>query len=226
MNTTIPQIGWKPLEVRTVSIGFLLAGLVLAVTTVSFYLNTIFPYRWLVWGATVGFAVVALLTWEWPRALRRTGENPVGNLRGFLLLAIPMAFVFSSQVCGPGVTACTAICNAINVSLIGLGVVTAVRLHRGQSVGAFLVPMVVLGIVPHCVCNVNANVLWHQSIGLSSACEVVPLATALFAVSALRGVRPRASSAMVLVLLGMMVFMSVGSNLFGFPWQVCIDQPR
>jgi hypothetical protein len=226
METTISQNGWNPLEIRTVSVGFVLTGVVLAVTTVSFYLNTIFPYRWLVWGATAGFAAIAFLTWGWPWTLKRTGEIPAGNLRRFLLWSIPLAFVLSSQVCGPGIAACSAICNAISLGLIGLGAVTAVRLHRGQSVGGFLVPIVALGIVPHCVCNVNANVLWHQSIGYSPACEVVALAATLFAVAALRGVRPRESGALVLVLLGMIVFMSVGSNLFGFPWQVCIDHPK
>ena len=96
METTVTRTGWQPLEIRTVWVGFLLAGLVLAVTTVSFALNTTFPYRWLVWGATVGFAAIALLALERLRAVRSSGELPEGGYRRFFLLAVPFAFVRDS----------------------------------------------------------------------------------------------------------------------------------
>ncbi len=224
METTITRTGLKPLEIRTVSVGFLLIGIVIAVTAVSYVLNMTFPYQWLVWGVGAAFAAVALLAFEWPRAFRRPGEVPDGRLRQFLLLAMPLAFLLGSQVCGLGVKACTAVCNVINLSLIGLATVTAIRLHRGQSVGAFLVPLVVLGLVPHCVCDAPINVLWHPMLGgLSPTCNVVPLAVVLFSLSALRGVRPHSSTALVVVLLGMIVFMAAGNALFGFPWQGCVD---
>ena len=226
MDTTVNRAGWHPLEIRTVSVGFLLAGLAVALTTVSFALHTTFPYRWLVWGCTAGFAAVALVALEWPRALRQLGELPMGGQRRFFLLAVPLAFILNSQVCGLGVTACSGVCNGISFALVGLAVVTSVHLSRSQPVGPLLVPMVVLGVVPHCICNVNANVLWHSTVGLSPACEVVPLTAALFSISALRGVRPSGSVAVVAVLLGMIVFMAVGSNVYGFPWQVCVNQAR
>ena len=128
METTVTRTAWQPLEVRTVWVGFLLAGLVLAVTTVSFALNTTFPYRWLVWGATVGFAAIALLALERLRAGRSSGELPEGGYRRFFLLAVPLAFVLNSQVCGLGVIACTAVCNSINLALVGLAMMTTVRL--------------------------------------------------------------------------------------------------
>jgi len=66
METTIPRAGLKPLEIRTLSVGFLLVGIVIAVTAVSYVLNMTFPYQWLVWGVGAAFAAVALLAFEWP----------------------------------------------------------------------------------------------------------------------------------------------------------------
>jgi hypothetical protein len=225
MENTIAQTGVKPLERRTIMVGFLLVGLAIAVTTVSYGLNMTFTLQWLVWIITAAFAGVALLTLEWPRAFRGLpGEVPEGWLRGFLLLAMPLAYVLGSQVCGLGLKACSVVCHAINLSLIGLATVTAVRLHRGQSVGAVLVPMVVLGLTPHCVCHAPINVLWHSALGgFSPTCNMVPLAATLFSVTALRGIRPRYSAALAGVMLGMIVFMAVGNPLVGFPWQGCVS---
>jgi hypothetical protein len=227
MEATIARASWNPLEFRTLSLGFLLVGLAIAVTAVSYALNMTFSYQWLVWGVAAVFAAVALLALEWPRAVRRPGEVPGGRLRQLLLLSMPFAFVLSSQVCGLGTRACNTACHVINLSLIGLAAVTAIRLHRGRSVGAFLIPLVVVGLVPHCVCHAPINLIWHGMLGgVAPTCEMVPLAAALFAVSALRGVRPRSSTALVGAMFGVMVFIIVGGALFGFPWKGCAGQPR
>jgi hypothetical protein len=101
-----------------------------------------------------------------------------------------------------------------------------VRLHRGRSAAPILIPMVAIGLVPHCVCHAPINTLWHGVLGgVAPTCEMVPLAATLFAVPALRGVRPRGGAVLVGALYGVMVFIIVGGALFGFPWQGCVDHP-
>lgn len=226
MEDTIKRSDREPLEVRTVMVGLILAGLAIAITGVSYILNMTFSLQWLVWVVGLAFVVVGCLTMEWPRGFRDPGEVPKGTLRSVLLLAMPLAFVVSSQVCGLGLRACNAVCHLTNLALIVLAVVTAIRLHRGQSAGLFLIPIVVVSLIPHCVCHAPINVLWHRVLGgLAPTCEMVPLAAALFSVSALRGVRTRYSTALVAVLFIVMVFIIVGGLLFGFPWQGCVDHP-
>ena len=124
------------LESRTVWVGFLLVGLVIAVTAASYVLNSPFPIRWLVWMIGIAFAAVALLSLEWPRAFRSLrSETPTGWLRTALILAIPIAFILDSQICGLGFKACSTLCNVISFTMIGLGTITAVRLYQNKSVG-------------------------------------------------------------------------------------------
>ncbi|MCK5571618.1 MAG: hypothetical protein KAJ12_02610, partial [Bacteroidetes bacterium] len=111
MTTDNTRSDVRPLETRTLSVGFLLVGLAIAVTTVSYVSNMSFSYQWLVWAVGGAFAGVALLTFEWPRALRHPGRVPEQRLRLFLLLSIPLAFLVSSQVCGLGLRACNAVCH-------------------------------------------------------------------------------------------------------------------
>ncbi len=226
METTIAQTDLKPLEVRTVSVGFFLVGLAIAITAVSYVLNMTFTHQWLVWLIGTAFAAVALLAFEWPRAFRNPGAVPGGRFRQVLLLSIPLAFVLSSQVCGLGLRACNGVCHATNLLLIGLGTVTAIRVHRGQSVGSLLILMVGVSLVPHCVCHAPINILWHRMLaGFAPTCEMVPLGAMLFSVSALRGVRPRGSAALVGAVYGVMAFIIVGGLLFAFTWQGCVDHP-
>ncbi len=56
----------------------------------------------------------------------------------------------------------------------------AIRLHKGQQVGIFLVPLVVVALVPHCVCHAPINTLWHRMLGgVAPTCEMVPLAASV-----------------------------------------------
>lgn len=224
MTTAVAQTELKPLEVRTLIIGFILVGIAVAVTTVSYLLNMTFVYQWLVWIIGIAFAGVALITLEWTRAfLSPAGEAPGGWLRTALLVSIPLAYVLGSQVCGLGLASCGTACTAINLSLIGLGTATSYRIYRGQSIGWFLIPMVILGLMPHCVCEAPINTIWHTVLGgFSPTCNMVPLAVTLFAVAVLKGVRTKASAAISGVLSGMIVFMAVGNPLFSFPWSGCV----
>ena len=224
MTTAAGQIERNLLEARVVQIGFVLAALVLFLTTISFAANTAFSVRWLVWACAAAFAAVGLGSLDWARALEHQGVVPGGRLRKFLLVGIPFPFLLSSQVCGPGLSSCTPLCNVINIALIALGTIIAVRVSEGRTIRPHLIALIGLGIVPHCVCDVNANVLWHRWLGFSPACEVAPLTASLFAIAGLRGVRPRSGATFVTVLFGMILFMAVGSNLFGFPWEKCVDQ--
>ena len=227
METTFTQTGLKPLETRTISVGLILAGLATVITGVSYIMNMAFPYQWLVWGVGLAFIVVGGLTIEWPRAFRRPGEDiPEGRFRQVLILSIPLAFVVSSQICGLGLRGCNAVCHVTNLALIGLSAVTSIRLYRDKSVAPILIPIVVLSLVPHCVCHAPINILWHGMLsGYSPTCEMMPMAATLFSVMALRGIRPRLSTTLVAVLFGVMIFIIVGGSLFGFPWQGCVDQP-
>ena len=224
MTTAAAQTELKPLEVRTLIVGFILVGIAVAVTTVSYLLNMTFVYQWLVWIIGIAFAGVALISLEWVRAFRGpTTDSPTGWLRNALLVSIPLAYVLGSQVCGLGLASCGAACTAINLSLIGLGTATSYRIYRGQSIGWFLIPMVILGLTPHCVCEAPINTIWQSALGgYSPTCNMVPLAVTLFSVAALKGVRTRASAAISGVLSGMIVFMAVGNPLFSFPWSGCV----
>lgn len=224
MENTIVRTDLKLLESRTVWVGFLLVGIVIAVTAVSYVLNSPFPIRWLVWVIGVAFAAVALLSLEWPRGFRSLpGEAPRGGLRTFLILAIPIAFVLDSQLCGLGLKACSTLCNVISFTMIGLGTVTAVRLYQDKSVGALLVPMVVIGLIPHCTCGAPINTIWHSLFGgYAPTCQVMPLAATLFSISALRGIRTRLSAALTGMMLVVITFIAVSNPLFGFPWTGCV----
>jgi hypothetical protein len=224
MDTNDTTNGMTKLERMTATVGFILSGIVIGVVAVSYVLNSPFDIKILVWFIGIAFAGVALLAIEWPRALRGTlDEQPGGRLRTFLILAIPVAFILDSQICGLGLTACSTLCNVISFTMIGLGIVTAVRLYQGKSVGALLVPMVIVGLIPHCACGAPINTIWASILGgYAPTCQVIPLVTTLFAVSALRGARTKWSAALVLVLLLVTIFIVVGNPLWGFPWAGCV----
>ena len=156
MGNTTARTDLKLLEVRTVQVGFILVGLAIAVTGVSYILYSPFSIRLLVWIIGVAFVAVALLALAWaPTFGGSLGELPKGGLRQFLLLATPLAFALDSQICGLGIKACSAVCTVISLAVIGLAVATAIRLDRDQPIGLLLVPMVVLGLVPHCLCHAS-----------------------------------------------------------------------
>lgn len=122
----------------------------------------------------VAFGAVALITIEWPRAFRGLlGDEPIGGLRAFLILAIPTSFTIDSQICSLGLKNCSTPCNVISFTMISLGGVTAVQLCRGKSVGALLAPMVVIGLLPHCTNWTPINTIFHNLLGgYSPTCQV------------------------------------------------------
>jgi hypothetical protein len=226
MENAKPEKSIEKLEIRAISIGLILSGLAIVITGVSYILNMNFTYQWLVWVVGLAFIVVGLLTIEWPRGFRNQEHIPEGTLRKILILSIPLAFVVSSQVCGLGLQACNALCHITNTSLILLGVVVAYRLYRDQTIGVFLWPMIVIALIPHCVCHAPINTIWHNLLGsVAPTCEMMPLAASFFAIIGLRGVRPQLSTVLVVVIFAVMVFIIVGGILFGFPWQGCVNHP-
>ena len=60
MTTTVAQTELKPLETKTLIVGFILIGIAVAVTTFSYLLNMTFVYQWLVW--IIGIAFAGVLT--------------------------------------------------------------------------------------------------------------------------------------------------------------------
>lgn len=147
------------------------------------------------------------------------------GLKWFLLLSIPVAYLLDSQICGLGFKSCTVVCTVLSVSLFVLAVVASVQLYRGKSVGVLLVPMVILSVIPHCVCQAPINTIFHNVFGgYAPTCYVIPLSTTPFAVTALRGFRTRLSAGLVGVLLAVTVSIVVGNPLFGFPWQGCVSK--
>jgi hypothetical protein len=216
------------LEAWTLSVGFILTGFAIGVTGVSYLVNMIFPYQWLVWIVGFAFVGVAILTISWPLALRKPKKvPPQKNSRQILILSIPLAYILSSQVCGLGFQACNAICHITNLVLVILGIVAAYRLYRALSFGWILIPMIVISLIPHCVCHAPINVLWHSMLcGVSPACEMIPLAVTLYAIVAVHGIRPRSSSVLVILLFAVMIFIIVGGFLWEFPWSGCVDHPK
>jgi hypothetical protein len=226
MEETNPEKSINKLEVWGVTTGLILAGLAIVITGISYILNMNFTYQWLVWVVGLAFVVVGLLTIEWSRGFKNRGQIPDATLRKILIFSIPLAFVLSSQVCGLGFRACNALCHITNTSLIVLGIVVAYRLFRDQAIGFFLWPMIIIALIPHCVCHAPINTIWHSILGgVAPTCEMMPLAASFFAVVALRGVRPHLTTVLVAVIFGVMVFIIVGGLLFGFPWQGCVDHP-
>jgi hypothetical protein len=215
----------NPLELRTVQVGFVLAGLVIAVTGVSYLLNMEFQYQWLVWIIGVAFVAVGLITVEWLRAVRGApGDEPGGGLRMFLLLAMPLSYIIDSQICGLGLKACNTACHILSYALLLLAAVVAIQLYRGKSIVPFLIPTVILSVVPHCGCHAPINIIWHSLFGgVAPTCFVMPLAVVLFSLTALKGFRTRLSTILVVLMLIVITFCAVGNALLGFPWQGCVQ---
>jgi hypothetical protein len=120
--------------------------------------------------------------------------------------------------------ACTVTCNIVSISLIILAILIAIRISQDRSIIMLLIPMIVLCVVPHCVCMAPINVVWHGMSRFSPTREIIPLTTVLFAITALRGARPRISTVLVAVMLGMTVFIAAGNVLLGFPWEGCVSR--
>lgn len=213
-------------EIRILTIGFILTGILIGIVAVSYLINSPFSIRWLVWLVGIAFGAVALLLIEWPRAFKRAFKSkreivPKGRFRLFLLIAMPLAFILDSQICGLGLKACSTACNIISYSLIVLSIITAYRLHKDQPIGGIMIAIIVICVVPHCICEAPINEIWHNWIGFAPTCQVIPLATTLFSITALKGIRTRFSAAMALLLLVVTVFIAVGNPLWGFPWKGC-----
>lgn len=210
-------------ETVILSAGFWLVGVTVAVTAASCLMNMEFSIQFLVWIIGAAFGAVALLAMEWPRALRHAGSVPAGRLRTLLLFNMPFAYALGSQVCGTGLKACGPLCHATNLAGIGLSAALAYRVHRGQSIAGLLVPLIVVSLVPHCVCNAPVNVLWHKVFaGTAPTCGVVPLAAVLFSLTALLGLRTRASAGLAAAMLAVIAFIAIGNPLVGFPWRGCV----
>jgi hypothetical protein len=217
----------KTAEHRILSVGFFLSGLAIVLTGVSYFLYMKFTYQWLVWIIAAAFVAIGFLTMIWPKGNYSPDKRPEGKFRLVLLLSMPLAFLLSSQVCGLGFRACNLICHITNLLLIMLAAVTAIRVHKDQRIDLILIPMIVIALIPHCVCHAPINVLWHSILGgYAPTCEMIPLAALLFSVSALRGLRPHISAAIIVVLFAVMLFIIAGGLFFGFPWQGCVDHPR
>ena len=77
MTTTVAHSELKSLEIRTLIIGFILVGIAVAVTSISYLLNMTFVYQWMVWIIGIDIAGAALITLEWAHAIRSpAGEDP------------------------------------------------------------------------------------------------------------------------------------------------------
>ena len=223
MENSIQKTRLSPFEIRILTLGFILAGIVIGIVAISYLINSPFSPQWLVWLIGIAFGAVALLLLEWPRAFRSKKEAiaPKGRMRIILLSAIPLAFILDSQICGLGFKACSIGCHVISYSLIGLSIITAYQLFKEKSVGGLLIALIVLSLIPHCVCEAPINALWHSWLVYAPTCQVIPLATTLFAITAIKGRRSRLSIVMVIVLLIMTVFIVVGNAIWGFPWKGC-----
>lgn len=161
---------------------------------------------------------------EWMRAFRlNPGKLPSGGIRKSLILAMPLSYIIDSQICGLGLKACNTACHALSWVLLVLAVTMAIQLIRNKPIVFFLIPIVILSLIPHCTCHAPINTIWHSFFeGIAPTCFVMPLAVVLFSLTALRGFRTRLSLIFVVLMLIVITFCAVGNPLFGFPWQGCI----
>jgi len=136
-------------EIPALKVGFILAGLAITITGVSYLIYMEFPQQWLVWIVGTAFIVVGLVTIAWSVGLSFKSNMQNNKSQKFLILSIPAAFVLSSQVCGIGLGACSTVCHITNALLIIMGIMVMIRLNRSQNVGLLLVPMVVISLTPH-----------------------------------------------------------------------------
>ena len=216
----------KKIERIFLTVGLILSGLAIAITGVSYLMHMTFDYQWLVWLIGIAFIVVGILIIESPRGFSTPGDIPSGKFRLLLLFSMPLAFIVSSQVCGLGFRACNLTCHLTNLALIVLAALVAFRLHRSQSFSLILPAIIVIGLLPHCSCLAPINTLWHDILGgVAPTCEMIPLSIILLAVLALRGVRSKFNTMIIIILFVVMIFIIVGGSLFSFPWQGCVDHP-
>jgi hypothetical protein len=212
------------LEILTIRTGFILAGAIIAITGISYGMHSPFYIRPLVWLIAIVFVGVGLISLEWPRAFGGSpGEVPKGNQKLFLLAAIPFSFILDSQICGLGLMACTITCNVISFATIALALILVFRINQNKPVAIVLIPIVILSVIPHCICDAPINTIWHNLFnGVAPTCYIIPLVTTLFALTAMRGRRSRLSTILVVVMLIITLFIAVGNPLFGFPWEGCV----
>ncbi len=224
MNDSSNLAGLSSLEKRTAQVGCVLTGLIIAVTGISYLLNMEFKIQWLVWVMGVAFICVGIVCLEWIRAYSHVpGDLPKGGLRLFLLVAIPLSYLLDSQICGLGLKACNTVCHIFSYLLFVLAVLIAFKLFQGKSVGLLLIPTVVLSVIPHCTCHAPINGIWQNLFGgAAPTCFIMPLAVVLFSLAALRGLRTRFSSFLVILMLIVITFIVIGNALLGFPWEGCI----
>ena len=212
------------LESLTIRIGFILAGAIIAITGISYAMHSPFNIRLLVWLIAITFVGIGLICLEWPRAFGGSpGKVPKGNQKLFLLVAIPFGYILDSQICGLGLMACNSACNVISYATIALAIILAFRINQDKPVAIVLIPIVILSLIPHCICDAPINVIWHNLFnGVAPTCYIIPLATTLFALTAMRGRRTLLSTILVVVMLIVTLFIAVGNPLFGFPWEGCV----
>jgi len=212
------------LENLTIRIGFILAGAIITVTGISYGMHSPFQIRPLVWLIAIAFICIGLISLEWPRAFGGSPHKiPKGNQKLFLLAAIPFSFILDSQICGLGLMACSTTCNLISFATIALAIILALRINQDKPVAIVLIPIVILSVIPHCICDAPINTIWRNLFnGVAPTCYIIPLATTLFALTALRGRRSRLSTILVVVMLVVTLFIAIGNPLFGFPWEGCV----
>jgi hypothetical protein len=207
-----------------IRIGFILAGTIITITGISYGIHSPFQIKPLVWLIAIAFTCIGLISLEWAWAFGGSpGKIPKGNQKLFLLAAIPFSFILDSQICGLGLMACSTTCNLISLATIALALILAFRINRDKPIVIVLVPIVILSTIPHCICDAPINTIWRNLFnGVAPTCYIIPLATTLFALTALRGRRSRLSTIFVVVMLIITLFIAVGNPLFGFPWEGCV----
>ena len=214
------------LEEKTLIVGLILSGIAIIFTAASYVVSITFSAMWLVWLVGLVFAAVGFSVLESVGGFENVSKLPEGNHRKILIYSIPASFILSSQTCGLGLQACSIACHVINILLILIALFIAYRIQKGQKAGIILAPLVVIAMIPHCICNTPINSLWHSLFnGVSPVCELLPLTASLLAISALHGIRPRSKSTLAAIIFVLMLLIIVGGLMFGFPWQGCVDHP-
>jgi hypothetical protein len=174
------------------------------------------------WGFYLGFLVVG--TTHAVRSVR--GDLPPLALgkgqRAALAFAIPVGLTASIMDCmGLEFRGCTTICNLlVQVASPALSALVLLQLATGRrGLLTAASALLLLFIVPNCVCYNPVNGPWIDLLGKSPACFAGSFAVSLLALGALRTGRMAVASITIVWLTNAtMLAFFVGHHFYGVPW--------
>jgi len=151
---------------------------------------------------------------------RPTAAPPGGPLlRGFLILAVPLAYFFMYLGCtlNPA-EGCSQVCTLVRYTCAPLALVSLLAARSDPRFLAFVLAVCGVSLMPHCTCGNFINLHWIQAIGGSPMCYYFGFCAALLSVMGLTGVLPRLNAAVLAIAAAGLLAIGLSHQLLGFPW--------